>query len=259
MTEPVVARKAPGRGCRKDYMPIGTVVIRADRDASGRIRKTRFIKVNDAFPTGKRWIQYARWWWEENKGPVPKGQIVLRRDGDTLNDDPSNLLLGTPGMKLKLAHERNPEWSMKQHARAADGAAAHDRLRGRIHRATAYLPRYWYPVVDSMSVILNVPYRRRRRLLAVFGSDVRTYPANGHGKRRYSAVQMILEKAAVRPVQGKDLGERMYQSYCVAEPSDRVVRGPMAGTSDQLIKQLERMGIWAIAEKAAAKDLQERK
>lgn len=258
-TIPEPLRSAPGRGCRKDYMPVGTVVIRADRSSSGRRVKTRYIKINDAFPTGKRWIPYARWWWEENKGPVPKGLRVLRKDGNTLNDDPSNLFLGTPGQNLHAAHQRDPEWSKKQRARAAAGAADHDRQRGRVFRARSFVKNSWYPVVDSMSVILNLPFRKRKRVLGVFGMDVSLYPANGHGKKRGSVIQTLLERSPVRPVKAEELSDRRYQTYAVVDPYHGLARGAMSCTTDQLIKQLDRMGIWKPAEKAAKRDQKEKR
>lgn len=223
---PKPLRVAAGRSCRKDYMPIGSVVVRRDTSSSGRHTATRYIKINDAFPTGKRWIAYARWWWEQNQGPVPKGQRVLRKDGDTMNDDPSNLFLGTPGQNLNSAHKRDKTWSKEQHARAAAGCAALNRKRGQIRRSTRLQPRYWYPVVGDLSTILNIPFRRRKRLLACFGADVGGYPASGHGQKPSSVVQRAIHGAKVLPVRGLDLSERRYISYGILDPASKTARGP---------------------------------
>lgn len=248
-------REAATRHCRKDKMPLGTVVIRM-RNRGGIY--CRYVKVKDTGPRGRRWIQYARWWWEKNKGPVPKGKIVIHVDGDSLNDAPKNLALGTPGTKLVLAHKRDPKWSRDQHRRAAAGCGEFNRRNGRNNRAKNLLKEYWYPVVDAMSVILNVPFRRRKRLFACFGACVKDYPANGRGSRRDSYLQRTLNSFSVRPVRGRDLAERRYTTYCVLDPNTKVYRGPM-GNIDQLVRQLERMGIWEAAQKQGKKDLSQRK
>jgi hypothetical protein len=54
--------------------PIGTIRIRGHNG-----NQVRFIKVRDFGPIGRRWIQFARWWWEQNRGPVPAGKRVVER------------------------------------------------------------------------------------------------------------------------------------------------------------------------------------
>jgi hypothetical protein len=252
-------RIAATRHCRKDPMPLGTVVIRRDTSPSGRRICTRFVKVRDVGPAGRRWISYGRWWWEKNKGPVPPGKRVLHKDGDCLNDKPSNFVLGTPGMNFIIAHKRDPQWSRDQHRRAAAGCAEFNRRNGRAFRAKNFLKNYWYPVVDEMSVILNIPIRKRKRVLAYFGADVSKYPANGHGKKPASQVQRALRSCHVRPVRSQELSLRRYSTYCLLDPASKECRGPMSTSVTQLLAQLDRMGIWAAAEKASKKDLRERK
>jgi len=251
-------RMGATKRCRKDPMPLGTVVIRCEI-ANGRRRYTRYIKVNLKGPEQNRWMQYSRWWWEKNRGPIPKGMLVLRKDGQTLNDSPDNLILGTPGMKLVLAHQRDKTWSKEQHARAAAGTAKDNRLRGYKNRFWNFLQGYWYPVVDSLSVILNVPFRRRKRLIASFGGEISGYPKNGHGKKPGTPVQKALGSVRVRPIKGSELSFVQYGHYCTMDLNLREVRGPMSTTFRQIEIQLQRMGIWVYAEKHARKDLRERK
>lgn len=247
-------RNGEGKGISKVELPLGTVVIRKKHD-----RACRFVKIRMTGPTGLRWKQFARWWWEKNNGAVPAGQLVLHRDGDEMNDAPGNLILGTPGMKLKLVHERDPQWSREQHERAAAGCAERNRRIGRINRSKNFLKNHWYPVVDDLGVILNVPFRKRKRMLSCFGVDVSRYPMNGRGKHPGSMVQRALRSCRVRPVRSEELALRRYSTCCLVDPVSKEFKGPMSMGAGQLIQQLERMGIWAAAEKYGKKDLRERR
>lgn len=255
---PVAFRTAVGRGCRKDPLPIGTVVVRQVTNGAKR-NLSRYIKVREDGPKGRRWILYSRYWWEKNRGAIPSGKIVVHLDGDTMNDDPENLALGTTGTNLVLAHKRDAKWSAQQHKRAAKGTGECNRQKGRINRARNYLKNYWYPVVDEMTVVLNVPFRKRKRLLACFGVDVSRLPSNGRGKNPDSELYKALKLCAIRPTRSQELSSVRYASYCLLDPLSMKFSGPMSGSLKQLVDQLERMGVWAFAQKHAKKDLRERK
>jgi hypothetical protein len=47
---------------------------------------------------------FAKWWWEINVGEVPDGMIVLHKDNNPLNIDPSNFELGTKSDALVKAN-----------------------------------------------------------------------------------------------------------------------------------------------------------
>lgn len=175
-----------------------------------------------------------------------------------MNDDPKNFMVGTPGDKLNIAHRRDPRWSQEQHKRAAAACGERNRKIGRINRSKNFLKTYWYPVVDAIGVILNVPFRKQKRLLACFGVDVSQYPANGCGKKPTSQVQRALRSCSVRPVKSVDLSLRRYSTYCLADPVLKTCQGPMSMGVERLIISLERMGIWAPAQKQAKRDLKER-
>jgi hypothetical protein len=244
----------------KRSQPIGTITVRKRKPGSNpRPYYARYIKVKLDGPCAKRWMLYARWWWEKNRGPVPPDHIVYHEDGNELNDDPKNLVLGTRGEKFVAAHKRDPKMSRENRQVIGKKLSDYNRMQGRINRATSFVKGYWYPVVDEMSVILNVPFRRRKRLLACFGVDVSQYPANGTGKHGYSEVQRALEASKVKTVRSHDLTQRQYMSYCLLEPASENCRGPMAVTVDRLIVQLDRMGIWKDAKKQAKRDMKERK
>lgn len=255
---PKVFRTAVGRGCRKDPLPLGTVVVRQLR-RNARKCFSRYIKVHESGVKSRRWMLYSRFWWEKNRGAVPHGKMVVHVDGDSMNDDPGNLALGTTGINLVLLHNRDLEWSRRQHKRASKGAGEYNRQKGMINRAKNFLKNYWYPVVDEMTVVLNVPFRRRKHVLASLGVDVSRFPSNGCGKKPSSEAQKALKSCAVRLVRSQDLSNRQYASYCLLDPVSMKVRGPMSGSLKQLVDQLERMGVWAFAEKYAKKDLRERK
>lgn len=247
-------RNGEGKGISKVELPLGAIVVRMKNGV-----RARFVKIRMDGRSGRRWVQYGKWWWEKNKGPVPKGTLVLHADGDTMNDDPGNFLLGTPGTKLVLAHKRSEKWSRDQHARAAAACGDWNRKNGRINRAKNFLKDYWYPTVESMGVILNVPFRKRKRLLASFGSDVSRYPIGGAGKKPTSEVQKVLRFSRVKPVKSADLELRRFSTYCLVDPLAGKFRGPMGHTRGQIIAALERMEIWLPAKKYAAKDLRDRK
>jgi hypothetical protein len=48
---------------------------------------------NEIKYTNHKWMAVSRYNWEQVHGPVPKGMVVFKIDGDMLNDDISNLCL----------------------------------------------------------------------------------------------------------------------------------------------------------------------
>jgi hypothetical protein len=242
------------KGVVKTKLPVGAITIRTDNGI-----QSRYVKVRMNGCVSGRWIQYGKWWWTKNRGPIPPGQLVLHKDGDPMNDHPGNFIVGTPGMKLVLAHQRDEAWSKEQHKRCAAGTAEFNRRTARINREKNFLQSYWYPVVDEMGVILNIPFRKRKHVFARFGVDVSKYPKSGQGKKPGSQVQLALRSCAVRPVKSAELSLPRYRSYCLADPVNQTFKGPMGHSIPQLIAQLERMKVWPYAVKCAKKDLKDRK
>ncbi len=161
---------------RRANLPIGTIRIRNSVGAP----PARVIKVASTGRTQDRWMGYARWWWLKNKGPIPAGLRVLHQDGDTLNDDPENLILGTAADNVFLAHERDPKMSERNFASMRRGTAEHNRLRSRIRRQTDWLDSRWYPVDHAARLIHNKPQRNRYLVWPAMGFDV-PVEANGEG------------------------------------------------------------------------------
>ena len=109
-----------GAAARK-YVAIGTITTRYDkppkrfRTGLGRPRKTqaprkqrRYIKIADDGPTARRFMAYARYVYEQARGPVPEGHRVVHLDGDTMNDELSNLKAVPRHLLPKLARLLNP-------------------------------------------------------------------------------------------------------------------------------------------------------
>ncbi len=158
----------------RDCLPVGTVVVRKRRAGAGKRRKLRYIKIRDG-ASGTRWIEYARFLWEEKHGPVPAGKRVIHLDGDSMNDEPANLDLGTPGDVAFLWHERCPDGSKRNYEKASAATAEHNRERARIRRSREFLKSKWYPVDFLRETIINRPCRKRWQ---VYGEAYRPRTGN---------------------------------------------------------------------------------
>lgn len=230
--------------------PVGTIVLRTGFD-NGRDVQERWIKVRDDGPSPKRWLPYARWWWERNRGPVPEGMGVIHQNGDRLDDDPGNLMVGGPGDRMRLAHRNNPEMSKRNRKSCHQGCADWNRKQGKLNRLKNVLPRYFYPVVPDRRIVLNCPFRRRRTLLAHFGVDVSRIPDSGHGPELESAIR----RSPVVPVRGSEIGP----DYVRVDPELGVATPGARAGWEQMVLELERTPLWEMARRAAALDLSDRK
>jgi hypothetical protein len=138
-------------------LPIGTVRVRKRE----RRRVARMIKVREDGPVAGRWVEYARWWWETNRGPVPAGKRVCHANGDQLDDSPSNLVLLSADDVLMLAAERDPTMLTRNAANVAKAARRHNVERAMFRRLREWLPSKWYPVDFARRVIVNTPFAER--------------------------------------------------------------------------------------------------
>jgi hypothetical protein len=146
--------------------PIGTIVVRRHHD-----NLTRFVKVSMTGTVNERWMEYARWWWVRNRGPVPDGKRIGHLDGDTLNDDPANLAPLDPGDVAFLWHERDPKGSARNYAKCRKATAAFNRDRGLVNRGRNVLPTHWYPVDFDGRRIHLAPRRMRWQVYRDAGLD----------------------------------------------------------------------------------------
>ncbi|MGN6727777.1 MAG: hypothetical protein ACTHLZ_17795 [Tepidisphaeraceae bacterium] len=155
--------------------PIGAIRI-----ATSGKSKHREIKVRLDGPPQHRWLNLARFWWLKNKGPVPPGKRVAHVDGDTLNDDPRNYALFTPGDVLVGYHLDHPKWSKAQHKRKSAGCARSNRERAHVERMRRWLADRWYAVDFAQRRIYNEPHREQWQVYAAHGAPVKRN-ANGRG------------------------------------------------------------------------------
>jgi hypothetical protein len=81
-------RKGGHRTWSDAPLPLGSVRVHGGK---------RRIKVNVDGPASQQWKDFARFWWEQYRGPVPDGLRVVCLDGNPLNDAPGNLALMTGG------------------------------------------------------------------------------------------------------------------------------------------------------------------
>ena len=68
--------------------PIGTIHQR--KDTRGKMYQYQYIKLADC-----KWQLLNRYTWEMHNGPIPKGMVVVYKDGNYLNNDIANLLMIT--------------------------------------------------------------------------------------------------------------------------------------------------------------------
>ena len=73
-----------GNRPHNSYEGSGQIVLRKDNTG----RKYKWLKLADS-----NFIQYHRYLWEQAYGEIPSGQIVVFKDGDSLNCELSNLEL----------------------------------------------------------------------------------------------------------------------------------------------------------------------
>lgn len=159
-------------GIRKPgpIMQVGAIVIRRSRYPNGK--PVKFIKVKMGGPLSRQWMAYARWWWLQNRGPIPEGYCVAHKNGDLMDDSPDNLFLATGDDRNFLAQQRMSEAErerMFRRCHAASVKANKERALARI--ALAPLPSAWH-LADHSARTLTGPYDRRGHAYAALGLSV---------------------------------------------------------------------------------------
>ena len=233
---------------------VGAIVTRRGFD-NGRDVEDRWIKVSDTGRSQDRWRPYARWVWEQNKGPIPEGKSVMHINGDRLDDRIENLMIGGAADRMRLAHQNDPEMSKRNRLSCRQGTSDFNRRMGKLNRMKSVIQKYWYPVLAAERVILNCPFRRRATLLAHFGADITGIPASGHGP----SVERAIQQAGVEPVRGDSLKDSPYASFMRLDPELGIADPGKVDDAEGRRKRLESMPLWANALRAAALDLSDRK
>ena len=140
----------------RNWRPIGTITIRCDtlfgwqrsrRYKNGEHRKgkpRRWIKIRDDGLPQKRWVPYARFLWEQNRGPVPAGYIVVHRDGNQMNDAIDNLIIVDRRLHLHRTSHSDPEVVARRTQRSAKARKRNTAARRILRRQTTYTTPTWH-------------------------------------------------------------------------------------------------------------------
>lgn len=84
------------------YKAVGRTTIRCKNN-----KYYRWIKISDEGPLSKRWMSYARFCWLGCGKPIPANVRVIHKDGNTLNDHLSNLVLMSHQDHIKHLNKLN--------------------------------------------------------------------------------------------------------------------------------------------------------
>lgn len=141
-------------------IPVGTVRIKKRTIAKQYVRQERFVKVSHhGKDWRKRWRPFAWHWWTTHVGPIPPGYRVFHRDGNSLNDDPANLVLCRED-RFRLIFAVNPDAMRKRQRKQARAVARSNRRRGRVFRSQIKATA-WYLVLPQSRAIVWQPCRSR--------------------------------------------------------------------------------------------------
>lgn len=151
-------RGGPLRGqAARLWRSVGSITIRRDKTPRSRRDRAnaakgpprRWIKVRDDGQRSKRWMPYARHVWESFHGSVPPGFLVVHADGDTMNDDPKNLLLVDRRTNLNRLRYMQPEAIERAKKNAGITNAQRHRLRRELRQAGVSLMPWECPACGA--------------------------------------------------------------------------------------------------------------
>ena len=168
MTTAAKRRKPRRTQYDRSPAPIGTVRVRYCEGSKGD-KPARHIKVRMDGPPSGRWQLYARYLWETLHGPVPAGYRVGHKDGNTMNDDPRNVVLMKPGDVVGLWHQRDEQGSAANFRKLRKATAQFNRDRAAQRRFYEWLPTRWYATFPAAGQVLNEPRRKRIEVLKLCG------------------------------------------------------------------------------------------
>ena len=96
----------------RNYRPLGTIVTRVEDPVTSRGSqrpRRRWIKIREDGRSCDRWIPLARYIWQNLRGPISARMFVAHWDGNSMNDDPSNLVLVSHSSAMRLQFSRDPK------------------------------------------------------------------------------------------------------------------------------------------------------
>ncbi len=121
-------------GCEKGWFtkgqkPVTEVPMWSERVSQGSL----LVKVPypSPWPSHRRmgihreshWTSKGRWTWQEERGPIPRGHVILHLDGDPLNCDVDNLECVPRAVLQILNHKDNPRSGTPEERRVMISAA----------------------------------------------------------------------------------------------------------------------------------------
>jgi hypothetical protein len=102
-------RMSPATEFKKGHLPVnhkpkGTITIRTEKNSN----QVRLIKVSGKSEGGHKWVPYARYLWEQEKGPIPPGMIIAHENGNSLDDRIENFVMVDRKGNIDLMRKNNP-------------------------------------------------------------------------------------------------------------------------------------------------------
>lgn len=194
-------RKGHKRTWSDAPLPLGTVRIHGGK---------RRIKVNVDGPKSQQWKDFARFWWEQYRGPVPEGLRVVCLDGNPLNDAPENLALMTGGEWMVHLRKIRPEVAAKNRRACRAARVQFNRDAARLRRWTRdWPPHRWFPVDLSQRVIFDAPRRMRWQALAAVGLPI--------DRNNWRFARRIVARSPFVARRGSQLRAERYREFRIAD------------------------------------------
>lgn len=105
--------------------PIGTIRVWRGKGSSG---PRRYLKVKHGH-SSECWRPVSQLIWERLHGPIPPGHFVSYRDGNTLNDEPENLVLVNRAENARTAVQRCDNRRRIEKIKASKARKRYERVR----------------------------------------------------------------------------------------------------------------------------------
>ncbi len=123
--------------------------------------RQRFVKKSYHGWAFQRWVPFSRHWWETNVARIPDGYRLHHRDGNLLNDFPSNLLLcrGNPSATGRGGSRETQDRRRVNRRKALKRANPLRAREMKSVRAAQLESTAFYPVVHGLDLIIMRPFK----------------------------------------------------------------------------------------------------
>lgn len=135
-----------------DALPLGT---KRQRRRSRKRPVQWFVRVSYHGTKWEQWRPVAQVVYEQHHGPIPHGQRVEHRDGDSLNDHPANLILSNE-RRMERLEFKHPGFRKRLKAAARHPVIRSNKRRRRIAAAQIDLAA-WYLVLPWSKAVVWMP------------------------------------------------------------------------------------------------------